>query len=103
MPDAVTEMTAKGFGCVGIVDREGRLVGIITDGDLRRYVLRANLLEARVEDVMTRSPRTVRADQLASETVALINAAKITAMFVVDGGKPIGLVHLHDLLRAGVA
>jgi arabinose-5-phosphate isomerase len=103
MPDAVTEMTAKGFGCVGIVDREGRLVGIITDGDLRRYVLRANLLEARVEDVMTRSPKTVRADQLASETVALINAAKITAMFVVDGGKPIGLVHLHDLLRAGVA
>jgi len=102
MSDAIVEMSAKGFGCVGVVDRDGRLTGIITDGDLRRH-MRADLLEARVDNVMTRSPKTVRPDQLASETLALLNNSKITAVFVVDGGKPVGLVHLHDLLRTGVA
>ena len=102
MSGAIVEMSAKGFGCVGVVDRDGRLVGIITDGDLRRH-MRANLLEARVDDVMTRSPKTVRPDQLASETLALLNNSKITAVYVVEGGKPVGLVHLHDLLRTGVA
>ena len=102
MSGAIVEMSAKGFGCVGVVDRDGRLAGIITDGDLRRH-MRADLLEARVDDVMTRSPKTVRSDQLASETLALLNNSKITAVFVVDGGKPVGLVHLHDLLRTGVA
>ena len=102
MSNAIVEMSAKGFGCVGVVDRAGHLAGIITDGDLRRH-MRANLLEARVEDVMTKAPKTVRPDQLASETLALLNNSKITAVFVVDGGKPVGLVHLHDLLRTGVA
>ena len=102
MSGAIVEMSAKGFGCVGVVDRAGQLAGIITDGDLRRH-MRANLLEARVEEVMTRAPKTVRPDQLASETLALLNNSKITAVFVVDGGKPVGMVHLHDLLRTGVA
>jgi arabinose-5-phosphate isomerase len=101
MSDALVEMTAKGFGCVGILDR-GRLVGIITDGDLRRK-MRPDLLELRVNEVMTRTPKTVRPDALAAEALELLNASKITALFVVEAAAPIGIVHLHDLLRAGVA
>ena len=101
MSDAILERTAKGFGCIGIVDGT-RLVGIITDGDLRRH-MRADLLDARVDDVMTKNPKTVRPDQLASEALELLNAMKITALMVVDAGKPVGIVHFHDLLRAGVA
>ncbi|PWT89686.1 MAG: KpsF/GutQ family sugar-phosphate isomerase [Proteobacteria bacterium] len=101
MSDALVEMTAKGFGCVGILDH-GRLVGIITDGDLRRK-MRPDLLERPVDEVMTSTPKTVRPDALASEALELLNASKITALFVVDGTAPIGIIHLHDLLRAGVA
>jgi arabinose-5-phosphate isomerase len=101
MSKAIVEMSAKGFGCVGVADRDGRLIGIVTDGDLRRH-MRPDLLEARVEQVMTRGPKTVRPDQLASETLALLNTSKITAVFAVESGRPVGLVHLHDLLRAGV-
>jgi arabinose-5-phosphate isomerase len=102
MAEAVVEMSAKGFGCIGITDGDGRLTGIITDGDLRRH-MRADLLEARVEDIMTRGPKTVRPDQLVSEALEILNAMKITALFVVDAGKPVGIVHFHDLLRAGAA
>jgi arabinose-5-phosphate isomerase len=102
MVDALVEMTAKGFGCVGITDAAGKLAGIITDGDLRRHMGK-DLLTAKVDDVMTKSPKTVSADQLASEAIELLNSSKITAVFVVEAGKPAGIVHLHDLLRAGVA
>jgi arabinose-5-phosphate isomerase len=102
MSAAIVEMSAKSFGCVAITDDDGRLVGIITDGDLRRH-MGANLLDARVEDIMTRHPKTVRPDQIASEVLELLNASKITAALVVDAGKLIGIVHLHDLLRVGVA
>ena len=102
MSEAVAEMTAKTFGCVGITDRRGHLVGIITDGDLRRH-MSANLLDLAVEEVMTPQPRTVRPDQLVSEALELLNSSKKTQLMVVDGGKPVGVVHFHDLLRAGVA
>jgi arabinose-5-phosphate isomerase len=102
MADAVVEMSSKGFGCVGITDAEGSLAGIITDGDLRRH-MGPDLLEARVEDVMTPSPKTVRPDQLASEALEIINSSKITALIVAEAGKPVGIIHFHDLLRAGVA
>jgi arabinose-5-phosphate isomerase len=102
MSEALVEMTRKGFGCIGIIDTNGRLVGIITDGDLRRH-MRSNLPEARVEDVMTKAPKTVRPDQLASEALEILNSSKITALIVAAGGKPVGIVHVHDLLRAGVA
>ena len=102
MSEAVVEMSTKSFGCVGITDRAGMLVGIITDGDLRRH-MRSDLLDARVDQVMTRTPKTLRGDQLASEALELFNSSKITAAIVIEGGKPIGIVHLHDLLRAGVA
>jgi len=102
MAEAIVEMSAKGFGCVAVTDADGRLAGVITDGDLRRH-MRDDLLQATVDEVMTASPKTVRPDQLASEALALLNASKITALIVVDSGKPVGIVHFHDLLRAGVA
>ncbi len=102
MSDAILEMTTKSFGCVGIVDAGGLLVGIITDGDLRRH-MRNNLLDARVDDIMTHGPITVHPDQLISETLEILNSMKRTALFAVEGGKPVGLIHIHDLLRAGAA
>jgi len=102
MSDAVLEMSAKGFGCVGITDSDGRLIGIITDGDLRRQ-MRPDLMTARVDDVMSVNPRTIDRASLASEAVELLNSAKITMLVVTDGNKPVGILHLHDLLRAGVA
>ena len=94
-------MTAKTFGCVGIVDDDGKLAGIITDGDLRRH-MGDGLLSAKVDIVMTKNPKTVSADQLVSEAIELLNSSKIMAVIVVDAGKPIGIIHMHDLLRAGV-
>jgi arabinose-5-phosphate isomerase len=102
MSDAIVEMSAKGWGCVGITDAAGHLVGIITDGDLRRH-MRPDLLDARVEDVMTWGPNTVRPDQLASEALEILNSLKRTVLLVVEGQRAVGLLHMHDLLRAGVA
>ncbi|MEJ2375938.1 MAG: KpsF/GutQ family sugar-phosphate isomerase [Pseudolabrys sp.] len=102
MSDALIEMTAKGFGCVGITDGRGNLVGIITDGDLRRH-MQDGLLHQSVDDVMTHGPKTVRPDQLVSETLEILNTRKVTALFVVEAGKPVGVIHVHDLLRAGAA
>lgn len=102
MAEAIAEMTAKTFGCVGIVDPDGRLAGIITDGDLRRH-MSPDLLGFTVERIMTRAPVTVRPDQLVSEALELLNTSKKTQLIVVEDGKPVGVVHFHDLLRAGVA
>ncbi len=102
MSDALVEMSAKTFGCVGITSAAGDLVGIITDGDLRRH-MRPDLLEAQVENVMTKGPDTVRPDQLASEALEMLNSKKRTVLFVVEGRRAVGIVHMHDLLRAGVA
>src|ERR1700677_3531262 len=102
MSDAIVEMSAKGFGCVAVTDAEGKLAGVITDGDLRRH-MRDDLLQAPVDQGMTASPKTVRPDQLASEALLLLNASKITALLVVEKERPVGIVHFHDLLRAGVA
>jgi arabinose-5-phosphate isomerase len=102
MSDALVEMSAKGFGCVAIVDHRGQIAGIITDGDLRRQ-MRPDLMTLPVEDVMTRSPKVIDRDSLASEALELLNSAKITTLVVTEAGKPVGIIHLHDLLRAGVA
>jgi len=102
MSEAIVEMSAKGFGCVGVIDSADRLVGIVTDGDLRRH-MSGDLLAMTVDAVMTHAPKTVHPDQLASEALELLNTSKITALLVVNEGRPVGLVHFHDLLRAGVA
>ncbi len=102
MSDALVEMTSKGFGCVGIVDARGEIAGIVTDGDLRRH-MRPDLMTASVDDVMTPSPKTISPDLLASEALEILNSSKITALIVTEGKMPVGIVHLHDLLRAGVA
>jgi arabinose-5-phosphate isomerase len=105
MDRALLLMTEKRFGCLGVVDVAGRLVGIVTDGDLRR-AMGPDLLSRRVGDIMTRSPRTIAPDALAAEALQVMNARErpITSLFVVDqGGRPLGILHIHDLLRVGVA
>ena len=103
MSDAILVMTQSGFGCVGVVDDKGFLIGIVTDGDLRRH-MGAKLMSAPVEAVMTRNPKTIGPDALAAEALGAMNmsARPFTAMFVVENRKPIGIVSVHDLLRAGV-
>jgi arabinose-5-phosphate isomerase len=102
MGSALVVMTEKSFGCLGVVGDDGTLLGIVTDGDLRRH-MSPDLLSRTAGEIMTASPRTVDPDTLLSEALQIINASRITALFVVSGGKPKGIVHVHDLLRAGVA
>lgn len=102
MSDVLVTMTRKSFGCVGVVDTDGALVGMITDGDLRRHMGDA-LLTQRASSIMTRQPNTLAPGMLASAALEKINALKRTQMFVVDAERPVGIVHVHDLLRAGVA
>ncbi|MFV0298941.1 MAG: SIS domain-containing protein [Hyphomicrobiaceae bacterium] len=102
MSDVIVTMTAKSFGCVGVVDEAGKLSGMITDGDLRRH-MGQTLLTSCAQNIMTRQPNTLTPGMLASMALEEINARKRTQMFVVEGGKPVGIVHVHDLLRAGVA
>jgi arabinose-5-phosphate isomerase len=102
MSEAIVTMTTKSFGCLGITNASGKLVGILTDGDLRRH-MGDDLLKLKTGDIMTAKPKTAAPTMLASAALELINAARITAIFVVDKGKPVGILHIHDLLRAGVA
>jgi arabinose-5-phosphate isomerase len=103
MRDAILEMTRKGFGCVAICHEDGRLAGIITDGDLRRH-MGVGLIDMTASTVMTHNPATVGPETLAAEVLQSLNERKISAMLVVDPAqRPVGIVHLHDLLRIGVA
>ena len=101
---AIVEMTGKGFGVTGVTGEDGRLVGVVTDGDLRRAFARgSDAMGLAVEEAMTASPWTVQPQARAGDVLAHMNAARITSAFVVpaEGGRPVGIVHLHDLLRAG--
>ena len=102
MSTALVTMTQKSLGCLGVLDAKGKLVGVITDGDLRRH-MGDSLLGRRTGDIMTRKPKVVAPGMLASAALEVLNTSRITALFVVDKGKPVGVVHVHDLLRAGVA
>jgi len=103
MGEAILLMTSRSFGCLGIVDDNQTLIGIITDGDLRRH-MRRDLMDQTAGEVMTRAPKAIGPDTLVSEALTILNDAKITSLFVVDEGRrPIGLVHIHDLLRIGAA
>jgi arabinose-5-phosphate isomerase len=98
MADAIRVMSDKRFGCVGVANADGRLVGIITDGDLRRHI--DGLLDHTAAEIMTTTPRTATREMLAAEALQLI--AGVTVLFVVDDERPVGILSMHDLLRAGV-
>ncbi|MEP0155104.1 KpsF/GutQ family sugar-phosphate isomerase [Pseudophaeobacter sp.] len=103
MSDALIEISQKGFGVSGVTDAEGNLLGIITDGDLRRHM--DGLLQKQADAVMTKDPTTIAPEALAAEAVAIMNQRKITCLFVVDpakGHRAEGLLHIHDCLRAGL-
>ena len=104
MSDALLIMSEKGFGVVGVTDADGALLGIITDGDLRRHM--AGLLDRSVDQVMTKTPRTIAPESMAEEALAMMTlpTPRITCLFVVDkpGGRPVGLLHIHDCLRVGL-
>ncbi|MFS2316929.1 SIS domain-containing protein [Maricaulis sp. D1M11] len=104
MADVLLVMSAKSFGCVGVLDDRGVLVGMITDGDLRRH-MGQELMTRAARDVMTAAPKTISADALAADALRLMTAGsiKIMQLFAVnDGGEPVGILHMHDLLRVGL-
>jgi arabinose-5-phosphate isomerase len=102
MTDVLLTMTSKRFGIAVVVDQDQRLVGVISDGDLRRNI--AGLMDLRAGDITTRNPVTVTPDMLAAKALALVNAQEISVLPVVDAqNRPVGVLHIHDLLRAGVA
>lgn len=102
MGDAIFVMSDKRLGCIGVVDAGGALKGLVTDGDLRRH-MNKDLLQKTVDDIMNPSPKTVPPTMLVSEALNMLNTKRITSLFVVDKGKPVGVVHIHDFLKAGVA
>lgn len=102
MQETLITMTEKSFGCVGVVDNTGTLVGVITDGDLRRH-MGIDLMKATAKELMTANPKTAQPNMLAAEALGFMNEKKITSLFVEKDKVPVGLLHLHDCLRAGVA
>jgi arabinose-5-phosphate isomerase len=103
MNEALLLISQKGFGCLGVVDDRGRLVGIVTDGDLRRHLTGGDILSRPVDEVMTREPKTIAPDALVATALEILNSAAITALLVVEEREPVGIVHMHDLLRIGAA
>ena len=103
MGEALLVMTQKALGCLGIVDEQGLLVGMITDGDLRRH-MSPDLTTKKTAEIMTQNPKTISGEMLGSEALNLMNTQHITNIFIVDEAKhPVGLLHIHQLLQAGVA
>lgn len=102
MQAVLLEMTSKCLGCVGFVDSDGDLTGMLTDGDLRRC-LSSSILNEKAINLMTKNPKTVTKDMISAEALKIMHDKKITNMFVLDGKKPIGVIHIHDLLNNGVA
>ena len=103
--NALFEITSKRLGVTGVADSKGKLVGVITDGDLRRSLeSRGQILELKAKDIMTRNPKTIPAESLATEAMSIMERYSITALFVlhVSSKKPLGVIHLHDLVKAGI-
>lgn len=99
---AINAMTAKGFGVLGVTSPDGRLAGIVTDGDLRRY-LASGRSASVIDEVMTREPLSAGPGELAAAVLRTMNERKITQIFVLEDGRPAGIIHMHDLLRSGLA
>jgi arabinose-5-phosphate isomerase len=100
IPDAMKAMSVGGIGAVGVIEN-GKLIGIITDGDLRRK-LSPDMFAKRARDIMTANPKTIAPDAPIADAIAIMNEKRITLLFAVEDGKPVGVVHMHDLLAAGV-
>ncbi len=98
---AIFEMTSKRFGVTGIVDEKGALIGVLSDGDLRR-AFEAGFYDRPATDVMSRDPKTIAPEALAEQALGRLNALRITCLFVIEDGKPTGIITVHDLLQAGV-
>lgn len=98
LSNLLIEMSSKSFGCVGITNKKGELIGVLTDGDLRRH-LDDQFLSKIITDVMTKDPKTVTKDILVAEATAIMNEKKITSLFVIEAHKPVGILHIHDCLR----
>ena len=98
MSKALLTMTKKSFGCIGVVNNRKQIVGIITDGDLRRK-LNSKFFEKKASEIMTKNPTLVSKEMLVGEALNLMNIKKITSLFICINKKPIGIVHIHDLLR----
>ena len=102
MQAVLLEMTSKCLGCVGFINADGDLTGMLTDGDLRRC-LSPSILQEKASNLMTKNPKTVTKDMISAEALKIMHDKKITNMFVLEGRKPIGVIHIHDLLNNGVA
>ena len=102
MQAVLLEMTSKRLGCVGFINQAGDLTGILTDGDLRRC-LSSKILEEKAVDLMTKNPKTIVPNAMSAEALKIMHDKKITNLFVVENKKPVGVIHIHDLLNNGVA
>lgn len=99
MGEALIEITSKGLGCVGIIsEKSGDLVGIITDGDLRRHMDK-KFLEKKIENVMTKNPKTLSGNELIADALSLMNKESITTYFITEKMKPVGVLHVHNILK----
>lgn len=101
MKNVLLEMTKKSFGCAGVVDSSNRLAGIITDGDLRRS-MSEDLLSKTAKEIMSLNPKIIQTGTFAQEAIRLMNTLKITSLFVMRNNEPVGIIHIHDCLRAGL-
>lgn len=101
MSDVLIEITAKRFGCAGVIDNKEKLIGIITDGDLRRH-MSDDITKKAASEIMTKNPQTITPENLASKALALMQEKSITSLIVTDEQKPVGILHIHDILKAGI-
>ena len=102
MSEALIEITSKHLGCTGVLDQEKNLIGIVTDGDLRRHIA-PDFLEKTAKEIMTKNPAVIEENMMAVDAIALMNKKSITSLFVANDRKVIGVLHIHDCLRIGVA
>ena len=102
MSEAILTISSKGLGCAIVIDADGRLCGLVTDGDLRRH-MSASLLSMTAEEIMTKKPKTIAPDALVAEALEMVDSRKLNSLIVVQEGKPVGLLHVLDLLRIGAA
>jgi arabinose-5-phosphate isomerase len=102
MSEILLTMTGKGFGCAAVLDENNKLIGVVTDGDLRRH-MNEDIIKLSANDVMSLNPKTVNATTLATEALSIMNSASITSLLVAEEGRLVGIIHIHDLLRAGIS